>query len=134
MHIDLTLRWAAPQPPSSDCWLGTREFPGYRAGNVVARLNDFNDFNALPEVYPEHCSFHAVLLGANGQLQDSHSGPCYATARQRPPHVRSSFVRVVAELLRHAPSEKRGFSTFGQALTFIREQGVDHQPRPARCA
>ena len=119
MHNNSTFPWTAAQRPATDGWLGTSEFPGYRAGNVVARLND------LSAVYPEHVYFHVALLDAVGQLQDSHSGPCYAIARQKPPRERSSFVRVVAELLRHAPNEERGFSALGQALTFIREQGVD---------
>jgi hypothetical protein len=32
---------------------------------------------------------------------------------------------VVAELVRHAPSEDRGLSAIGQALTYIRSGGVD---------
>jgi hypothetical protein len=119
MNYDSTFPWVAAKRPATDGWLGTPDFPGYRAGNVVAWLND------LPEVYPEHCYFDVVLLDGGGRLQDSHSGPCYAIPRQRPPHERSSFVRVVAELLRHAASRELGFSAMGQALAVIREQGVD---------
>src|SRR5450631_4475086 len=119
MHNDSTFPWAAVKRPATDGWLGTPDFPGYRAGNVVAWLNN------LPEVYPEHCYFDVVLLDGSGRLQDSHSGPCYAISRQKPPHERSCFVRVVAELLRHAASEELGFSAMGRALTVIREQGVD---------
>jgi len=107
-------------PPSpSDGWVGPRELPGYRAGNVVARLTD------LPEVYPDHLYFNLLLLDAGGHLQDDHSGPCYALGRQRSIDDRSRFVRVVAELVRHAPSEDRGLSAIGQALTYIRSGGVD---------
>jgi hypothetical protein len=108
-------RWRRP----GDGWLGAREFPGYRAGNVVARLDD------LPEVYPDHLYFHVVLLDPDGHFQDNHSGPCYALARGDSPDERSRFVRVVAELVRHAPSEDRGLTAIGQALTFIRERGVE---------
>ena len=103
----------------TDGWLGTPGLPGYRAGNVVARLDD------LPEVYPDHLYFHLVLLDAGGQLQDNHSGPCYALTRQQPLDARSRFVRVVAELVRHAPSAERGLSAIGQALTFVRERGIE---------
>jgi hypothetical protein len=111
-----------PKPPSPhDGWVGPRELPGYRAGNVVARLAD------LPEVYPDHLYFNLLLLDAGGQLQDDHSGPCYAIARRQSIDERSRFVRVVAELVRHAPSEDRGLSAIGQALTYIRSVGVDNE-------
>jgi hypothetical protein len=105
--------------PATDGWVGPRELPGYRAGNVVARLAD------LPEVYPDHLYFHLLLLDAGGQLQDDYSGPCYALERQQSLDERSRFVRVVAELVRHAPSEDRGLSAIGQALTLIRQRGVE---------
>ncbi len=119
MQDDLTPRRVPTHRSETDGWLGTPEFPGYRAGSVVARLDH------LPQVYPEHLYFHLVLLDPGGQLQDSHSGPCYAISRRQPPQERSCFVRVVAELLRHAPSQDRGLSGVGQALTLIREQGVE---------
>jgi hypothetical protein len=106
-------------PAATDGWVGPREFPGYRAGNVVARLAD------LPEVYPDHLYFNLLLLDAAGQLQDDHSGPCYALGREQSLDQRSRFVRVVAELVRHAASEDRGLSVIGQALTFIRRLGVE---------
>ena len=110
---------AQPRRRPSDGWVGARDFPGYRAGNVVARLDD------LPEVYPDHLYFHLVLLDDAGRFQDSHSGPCYALARRETAEERSRFVRVVAELVRHAPSEDRGLTALGKALSFIREHGVD---------
>lgn len=111
-----------PKPPSPlDGWVGPRELPGYRAGNVVARLAD------LPDVYPDHLYFNLLLLDEGGQLQDDHSGPCYAIGRRHSIDERSRFVRVVAELVRHAPSADRGLSAIGQALTYIRSVGVDNE-------
>jgi hypothetical protein len=103
----------------SDGWLGPRDLPGYRAGNVVAKLAD------LPQVYPDHLYFNLLLLDSFGQLQDDHSGPCYALPRGQSVHDRSRFVRVVAELVRHAPSEDRGLAAIGQALTHVRQLGVE---------
>lgn len=105
-------------PASSDGWLGTRELPGYRAGNVVARLSD------LPTVDAEHLYFNLLLLDADGQLQDLHSGPCPSVPRRQTIDDRSRYVRVVAELARHAPSADRGLSAMGQALSFVRERGI----------
>ncbi|MBL8350161.1 MAG: hypothetical protein JNL87_07575 [Burkholderiaceae bacterium] len=113
------LSFPAARAAPTDGWVGPPELPGYRAGNVVARLAD------LPSVYPDHLYFHLLLLDAGGRLQDDHSGPCYALPRQQPADERSRFVRVVAELLRHSPSEDRGLSALGQALTVIRQLGVD---------
>jgi len=119
MRNDPTLRMAPPHRSPTDGWLGTRELPGYRAGNVVAMLDD------LPEVDPHHLYFDLLLLDAGGHIQDNHSGPCYALAHQRSLDERSRFVRVVAELVRHAPGDARGLAAIGQALTFIRERGVE---------
>lgn len=105
-------------PASTDGWLGTRELPGYRAGNVVARLSD------LPAVDPDHLYFNLLLLDADGQLQDLHSGPCPSVHRHLTVDDRSRYVRVVAELVRHAPSDDRGLSAIGQALSFVRERGI----------
>ena len=103
----------------TDGWLGTRELPGHRAGNVVARLSD------LPSLDPEHLTFNLLLLDADGQLQDSHSGPCPSVHRHLTIDDRSRYVRVVAELVRHAPSDDRGLSAIGQALSFVRERGIE---------
>lgn len=103
----------------TDGWLGTRELPAYRAGNVVARLSD------LPSVDAEHLYFNLLLLDANGQLQDLHSGPCPSVHRHRTNDDRSRYVRVVAELVRHAPSDDCGLSAIGQALSFVRERGIE---------
>jgi hypothetical protein len=119
MRNDPTLRLSASHRSPTDGWLGTLELPGYRAGNVVARLDD------LPEVDPHHLYFDLLLLDAGGHTQDNHSGPCYALAREHSIDERSRFVRVVAELVRHAPSDTRGLSAIGQALRFIRERGVE---------
>lgn len=113
-----SMRPAALQRPVSDGWLGTRELPGYRAGNVVARLAD------LPAVDPDHLYFNLLLLDAEGQLQDHHSGPCLSMDRRYSVDERSRYVRVVAELMRHAPSDDRGLSAIGQALHFVRDRGI----------
>ena len=109
---------AALQRPVTDGWLGTPELPGYRAGNVVARLAD------LPAVDPDHLYFNLLLLDAQGQLQDHHSGPCLSMGRLLTVDERSRYVRVVAELMRHAPSDDRGLSAIAQALNFVRDRGV----------
>jgi hypothetical protein len=119
MRNDPALRRFPPHRASTDGWLGTPELPGYRAGNVVARLDD------LPEVDPDHLYLDLLLLDAAGHTEDNHSGPCYALARQHSLEERSRFVRVVAELVRHAPSDAAGLTAMGRALTFIRESGVE---------
>ena len=119
MRNDPTLRLSPPHRSPTDGWLGTRELPGYRAGNVVAMLDD------LPEVDPHHLYFDLLLLDAGGRIQDNHSGPCYALAHQHSLDERSRFVRMVAELVRHAPGDAPSLAAIGQALTFIRERGVE---------
>ena len=103
-----------------DGWLGTPDLPGYRAGNVVAKLND------LPDVDAQHLYFDLLLLDADGQFRDNHSGPCLALAKSRSIHDRSRFVRVVAELVRHVSMDGRGLAGIGQALTLIRERGIEN--------
>jgi hypothetical protein len=119
MRSNPTLRPLLPHGLPTDGWLGTRELPGYRAGNVVAKLDD------LPQVDSRHLYFDLLLLDAAGRTQDNHSGPCYALSRQQSLDERSRFVRVVAELVRHAPSDARGLAAISQVLTFIRERGVE---------
>ena len=118
MHVEPATRVELAYRPPTDGWVGTRELPGYRAGNVVVKLDD------LPGVAPDHFYFDLLLLGESGQVEDTHSGPCGALARQRSLDERSRFVRVVAELLRHAPADERGLAAVGQVLRFIRERGV----------
>jgi len=109
-------RWAVlPE----DGWLGTPDLPGYRAGDVVAKLND------LPDVDAQHLYFELLLLDADGQFRDNHSGPCFALAKSRSIHDRYRFVRVVAELVRHISMDGRGLAAIGQALTVIRERGIE---------
>ena len=110
---------ASPGADASDGWIGTRELPGYRAGSVVAKLAD------LPGVDAEHLYFDLLLLDEGGRTEETHSGPCPAIPRSLPLDERSRFVRVVAELLRHAPDRARGLSGLGGALSYIRENGVD---------
>jgi hypothetical protein len=119
MRNDPALRLAPPHRSPTDGWLGIRELPGYRAGNFIAKLDD------LPEVDPDHLYFDLLLLDAGGRTQDYHSGPCHALTRRQSLDERSRFVRVVAELVRHVPSDDVGLPAIGQALTFIRERGVE---------
>ena len=113
-----SLRPSSGHPSDADGWLGTLELPGYRAGNVVAKLDD------LPEVDPHHLYFDLLLLDAGGHTQDNHSGPCPALTRAQSLDERSRFVRVVAELVRHASGDTRGLAAFGRVLNFIREGGI----------
>jgi hypothetical protein len=108
-----------PRRLPTDGWVGTRELPGYRAGCVVVKLDD------LPEVDPDHLYFDLLLLDGGGRPQQTHSGPCPALARAEPLEQRSRFVRVVAELVRHAPCEDRGLTAIAPALDFIRESGIE---------
>jgi len=103
---------------SADGWVGTKDLPGYRAGKIVVQLAD------LPQVDPDHLYLDLLLLDASGQTEDTHSGPCRALGHHSI-EERARFVRVVAELLRHAVDEKEGLAAIGQALTFIRERGVE---------
>lgn len=105
--------------PSPDGWLGTHDEPGYRAGQVVVKLAD------LPVVDDRHLYLDLLLLDADGRIADSHSGPCPAMDRQQSAEQRARFVRVVAELLRHAPDAERGLAGLNGALTHLREQGID---------
>lgn len=112
-------RLPAPNRPPTDGWIGLREFPGYRAGSVVARLEN------LPQVAPEHLYFDLLWLDPHGRTQDFHSGPCPALGRDQSLDARSRFVRVVAELVRHAPNDDVGLAAIAQALTFVRERGIE---------
>lgn len=119
MRNDPQLRMPTPLRPSLDGWLGTPELPGYRAGNVVARLDD------LPRVDPDHFYFDLLLLDSSGHMQDNHSGPCRALPHQRSADERSRFVRVVAELVRHAAEDADGLAAISQPVAFLRERGID---------
>lgn len=105
--------------PSPDGWLGTHDEPGYRAGQIVAKLAD------LPVVDERHLYLDLLLLDAQGLIADSHSGPCAALPRTLGAEARARFVRVTAELLRHAPDPERGFAGLNGALSTLRELGVD---------
>ena len=104
---------------SADGWVGSKDLPGYRAGKIVVQLAN------LPQVDPDHLYLDLLLLDASGQTEDAHSGPCRALEGHHSIEERARFVRVVAELLRHAVDEEKGLAAFGQALTFIRERGVE---------
>lgn len=101
-----------------DGWVGTKELPGYRAGRIVVRLAH------LPGVDPEHLYFDLLLLDERGRAVDNHSGACPSLGIDPPLDERSRFVRVVAELLRHALDDAPSLAAVGPALTYIREQGV----------
>lgn len=103
---------------SLDGWVGTKELPGYRAGRIVVRLAH------LPGVDPEHLYFDLLLLDEGGRAVDNHSGACPSLGIDPPLDERSRFVRVVAELLRHALDDAPTLAAVGPALTYIREQGV----------
>jgi hypothetical protein len=108
----------APALSPSDGWIGTRELPGYRAGNVIAKLEE------LPAAGEDHLYFDLLLLDAFGNTEDNQSGRCYAMGPHPSLDERSRFVLVVAELLRHVSHEPHGLSSLGRALLFIREHGV----------
>jgi len=118
MRDDASLRIAPFRRSPSDGWVGTLEFPGFRAGNVVARLGD------LPAVDDRHLYFDLLLLDGGGRTRDNHSGPCRALARTQSVEERSRFVRLVAELVRHAPDPTGGLEAAHPALTLVRERGV----------
>lgn len=107
------------EEPSPDGWLGTDEEPGYRAGQVVVKLAD------LPVVDDRHLYLDLLLLDDDARIADSHSGPCLALGREQPAEARARFVRVVAEMLRHAPDPERGFNGLSAVLTMLRERGID---------
>ena len=104
-----------------DGWIGTREQPGYRAGAVVVQAGRPAGRRRRLILY-----FDLLLLGDDGRTEETHSGTlpraCGATSRWS---TRSRFVRVVAELLRHAPDAERGLAGLGPALTYLRENGIE---------
>lgn len=114
-----TAPWRARSSDVHDGWIGTRELPGYRAGAVIVRLAD------LPGVDPTHLYLDVLRLGDDGRTEETHSGPCRGLRRDLPLEARSRFVRVVAELLRHAPDAQRGLAGLGPALTALRENGIE---------
>jgi len=113
-----SLRMAPFRRSPTDGWVGTLEYPGYRAGNVVARLDD------LPAVDPHHLYFDLLLLDEGGRTRDNHSGPCPAIPRRQSLDERSRFVRLVAELVRHAPDDAVGLNAVHQAVAVMRDRGV----------
>jgi hypothetical protein len=119
MRDDTPLLRVAPfRRAPTDGWVGTLEYPGYRAGDVVAKLGH------LPEVDPDHLYFDLLLLDSRGRTRDNHSGPCTAIGRTKPLEERSRFVRLVAELVRHVPDEIDDLSPIHPALTLLRQRGV----------
>jgi hypothetical protein len=120
-HIEPAACGFDPVTPSSsphDGWIGTKELPGYRAGNIVAKLDE------LPGVGADHLYFDLLLLDPLGRTEDNQSGPCYAIGPDPALESRSQFVLLVAELLRHASYEPLGLTPLGRALMYIRERGI----------
>lgn len=111
--------WSASGFDPDDGWIGTRELPGYRAGAVIVKLAD------LPGLAGEHFYLDVLCLGEHGRTEDNVSGPCPAMRRDQPLDTRSRFVRVVAELLRHAPDAQRGLSGLGTAIALLRDNGIE---------
>ena len=111
--------WRRPDWASDDGWLGTRELPGYRAGAVIVRLAD------LPGVDRDHLYLDVLRLGDDGQIDETVSGTCPALPRGQTLDTRSRFVRVVAELLRHASDPRGRLTGLGSAIAMLRERGVE---------
>lgn len=113
------LRAAAGPQPKDDGWIGTPEWPGYRAGRIVAKLAD------LPGVDDRHPYLDLLLLGDAGRTEDTLAGPCLALARDGAIDERSRYVRTVAELMRHAADPALGLAGLQTAFDFIREHGLE---------
>lgn len=111
--------WHAAGLDPQDGWIGTRELPGYRAGAVIVKLAD------LPGLATDHLYLDVLRLGEHGRTEDNLSGPCPAMRRDLPVDARSRFVRVVAELLRHAPDAQRGLAGLGTAIALLRDNGIE---------
>jgi len=111
--------WRSAGFDLDDGWIGTRELPGYRAGAVVVKLAD------LPGVDADHLYLDVLRLGEDGRTDGNLSGPCPAMRRDLPLDARSRFVRVVAELLRHAPDAQRGLAGLGAAVALLRDNGIE---------
>lgn len=111
--------WGASGLAPEDGWLGTRELPGYRAGTVIVKLAD------LPGLADDHLYLDVLRIGDSGRIEDNFSGPCPAMRRDQPLDARSRFVRVVAELLRHAPDARRGLAGLGTAIALLRDNGIE---------
>lgn len=111
--------WRASGFDPEDGWIGTRELPGYRAGALIVKLAD------LPAIAAEHLYLDVLRLGDQGRIDDHLCGPCPVMRRDLPLDTRSRFVRVVAELLRHAPDAQRGLAGLGTAIALLREHGIE---------
>lgn len=111
--------WRRPDWAGDDGWQGTRELPGYRAGAVIVRFAD------LPGVDADHLYLDVLRLGDDGRIEEALSGTCPAMPRTQPLDARSRFVRVVAELLRHAADAQRGLTGLGSAIAQVRELGIE---------
>ncbi|WP_298824498.1 hypothetical protein [uncultured Piscinibacter sp.] len=113
------LPWRRGHGADHDGWIGTPELPGYRAGALIVKLAD------LPGVDALHLYLDILRIGSEGHIDETHSGPCQSLRREQPLDARSRFVRVLAELLRHAPDPEHGLAGLGPALTALRENGIE---------
>ena len=105
-----------------DGWLGTPQFPGYRAGHIIARLS------YLPLVAADQLYLDVLLLDSAGRIGDAIGGVCASLGVGAAPRARSRFVCVTAELLRHVGTDALRFSAIGQTVAQLREFGVDRGP------
>ena len=116
--------WHNPKQRASDLdgWLGTPQFPGYRAGRIVTRLSH------LAPVAPGQLYLDVLLLDSAGRTCDAVSGACASLPLATPTEARSRFVCVSAELLRHAGHDEGRFGVIAQAVAQLRELGVERAP------
>lgn len=129
-HVEATgvvsdaMPWRGPRhrPSHLDGWLGTPDFPGYRAGRIVVRLY------APAPVAPGLLYGEALLLDAQGKTCDALRGACACLPLSATIEARSRFVCMSAELLRHAADDVLRFDAMAQVAAQLREQGVGRAP------
>ena len=116
--------WREPRhrPSYLDGWLGTPDFPGYRAGRIVVRLS------APTLLAPGLLQGEALLLDAQGKTCDALRGACACLPLSAAIEARSSFVCISAELLYHAADDVSRFGTIAQVVAQLRDQGVGRAP------
>ena len=117
-----TWRTAPHRSAALDGWMGTPQFPGYRAGSVIVRLS------YLPQVAQQQLYLDVLLLDRNGRTCEALSGACSSLGIAASPDARSRFVCLIAELLRHAGDDERRFGAIAPAVAQLRELGVERAP------
>lgn len=129
-HVEATgvapgaVLWREPRhrPSYLDGWLGTPDFPGYRAGRIVVRLSP------PTRVAPGLLYGEAHLLDAQGKTCDAVRGACACLPLSATIEARSRFVCVSAELLCHAADDGLRFGAIAQVVAQLRDQGVGRAP------